>query len=107
MMMNDDIKKYPIFRIIDGKFVKDWQIESTDDYNHYTHCLHHYILKGSYKRNKEWYISHGINQKLFYITKTMHEHIHPELSNITDDEFYEKYKVDRWECLFNKKYSSY
>lgn len=108
MTMNDDIKKYPIYVLNGGELRLTKSIKSTADYNHSTFHLHHFIPKGSYKRNKQWYDKHEIKQKLILLPIQMHEQVHNQaVKNLEDDDFYGWYKIDRWDLIFNRKYSSY
>lgn len=86
------------------------KIESLNDYNHGLNgCeLHHYIPYRSYENNTDWYEKRGIAQKLILVSKVLHEHIHNQgIRRLTDTEFEQKYKISRWELLFNRKFSSY
>lgn len=109
MSMNDDIKEFPVytFRPTGGLMTAPW-VTCTDDYNHYTHHIHHYIKKGEYARNKDWYDNHGIKQKLFLMPIWLHEQVHQQaIKNMTDEEFEDRFGVSRWEVLFNRNYSKY
>ena len=103
--MNDDIRKFGVYIIINGKLVKTNRIKTTDDYNHYTHNIHHYIKSSKYFKNQDWYKQRGIKQKLILMTIRMHEDL--EIYPISDEEFFQKYKIERKELLFNKKWSEY
>ena len=106
--MNEDIKKYPIFLFKNGELIKTDKIKSTNDYNHYTHNLHHYIKKEHYEKNKSWYQERGIEQKLILVTIPLHEQILQQAVNtLDDDSFYGWYKIDRWDLLFNRKHTNY
>lgn len=106
--MNEDIKKYPIFYYRKGKLLKADDIFSTNDYNHSTHNLHHYIPKQHYDKNKSWYEERGIKQKLILMPISMHEQVHNQaIHNLSDDDFYGWYKIDRWELVFNRRHSKY
>lgn len=109
MTMNDDIKKYPIYRIADGQYIRMYSIKSTDDYDHFRFNLHHYIKDSSYKKNEKWYKEHKIEQKLLLIPIAMHEQIHETAgqNTLTDEEFYRTYKISRWDCIFSRRYSAY
>lgn len=100
--MNKDIKNYGVYFISNGELEKCTWIESTDDYNHITHNLHHFIPKGWYKRNKAWCDERGIKQKLIL----MPVWLHLELHNLayTDEEFKNKNKIDRWTLVFSRKH---
>lgn len=106
--MNRDIKQFPVYAVTSSGIVPaDW-IKSTDDYNHLTHHLHHYIQKQGYAGNQEWYKSRGIEQKLFLMPIWLHEQVHNQaIKNLSDEEFKRKYKIARWDLIFNRKYSKY
>lgn len=107
--MNDDIKEFDIFRLTkSGRLIKiDW-IKSTDDYNHYLAHLHHYIPKHDFNKNRHWYEERGIKQKLILVSIILHEHIHNiGIKTLSDEEFEQKYKISRWELIFNRKHSKY
>lgn len=107
MTMNDDIKKYPVFGLCQEGLVKI-ELESTDDYNHFTHHLHHYIKQQSYKGNKQWFDDRGIEQKLILMPVNVHLQVHLIANkNLTDAEFKKKYHIGRWELLFNRHHTSY
>lgn len=107
-LMNEEIKKYPIFIInTSGRLIKTNKIKSTNDYSHQCN-LHHYIPYSDYERNKQWYIERGIEQKLILMSIPLHEQLHFQaIKNLTDEEFKAKYKISRYELIFNKRYSNY
>ena len=107
--MNEDIKKFDIFILTPaGKLKQIFWLKSTDDYNHYSHNLHHFIEKQHYERNKKWYEERGIKQILILLPVTIHEQLHGiAIKNLTDEEFKARYKISKWALLFNKKYSEY
>ena len=107
MTMREDIGLYPIYGLSDGKLIP-LSLENLNQYNHYTHNLHHYIKKGDYARNKAWYQERGIQQKLILMPIFLHEQVHLQaVKNLTDEEFKDKYKISRWELLFNRRHSEY
>lgn len=103
--MNDDIKKYPIFFLYNGKLLPCTWIKSTEDYNHSTHNLHHFIPKGKYKIYKKWYDEHGIGQKLIYLPEWLHKELHDMA--FSDEQFEKTTHISRWDLIFNKKHSKY
>jgi hypothetical protein len=109
MTMNDDLAKYPVYALaITGEIIPMPHIKTTADYNHLTHHIHHFIHKGQYERNKKWYDERGIKQKLFYIPGWLHEQIHRQaVKNLTDTEFEQKFKISRWDLVFNRRHSKY
>lgn len=96
-MMNDDIRKYPIYGLSSQGLVPI-EILSTDDYNHNTHHMHHYIKQQDYRRNKKWYDERGINQKLILLPVQCHNDLHNCVRN-----FKEKYGIERSELLYGAK----
>lgn len=96
-MMNDDIKKFPVYGLSTQGLVPI-EINSTKDYNHYTHHLHHYIKQQDWKRNQKWFEERGIEQKLILLPVQMHVDLHNCISN-----FKEKYNIDREHLLFNRR----
>lgn len=107
MSMNDDIKKYPVYAL-SGQGLIPIELMSTDYYNHQTHQLHHYIKQQEWKRNQKWFEERGIEQKLILLPCYVHEQVHNiAVKNLTDEEFKEKFKVSRWDLLFNRRYSPY
>ena len=106
--MNDDIRKFPVYALTyDGDLIP-LEISSTDDYNHYTHQLHHYIKQQEWKRNNNWFKARHITQKLILMPIFLHEQVHQQaVKNLTDEEFEEKFKISRWDLLFNRRYSNY
>lgn len=107
--MNEDIKLYPIYRVTrSGELKQIHNINSTADYNHYTHNLHHYIPKQHYEKNKSWYAERKIEQKLILVPISMHEQIHGQgIHSLNDDDFEGWYNISRWELVFNRKFSRY
>ena len=85
-----------------GKLVKI-HISSLDQYNHSECELHHFIQYQAYVQNPEWYEERGIKQKLILVSKICHEHIENRgIKVLTDEEFYNRYKIRRQELLFQK-----
>ena len=107
-LMNKEIERYPIYIInTSGKLIQTNRIKSTRDYSHQLN-LHHYIPYSDYERNKQWYIERGIGQKLILMSIQLHEQLHNQaIKNLTDEEFKAKYKISKYELIFNKKYSQY
>ena len=107
MTMQEDIQRYPIYGLSDGRLIP-LSIENIKQYNHYTHNLHHFIKKGEYTRNKQWYDERGIKQKLILLPIYLHEQVHLQaVKNLSDTEFMEKYKISRWELVFNRRHTEY
>ena len=104
MSMNDDIKRFPVYALSQQGLVPI-EIYSTEDYNHITHQLHHFIRQGAYNGNEQWYKTRGIEQKLILMPVWVHNELHG--MKYTDEEFEEKIGVSRWELLFNRRYSKY
>lgn len=103
--MNDEIRKYKTYGLTyDGELVPV-PIYTTDDYNHATHQLHHYIKQQSYIGNEGWYKSRGIEQKLILLPIWLHLIVHnsPSGCNLTDEEFENRFNISRHKLLFNSK----
>lgn len=107
MTMQEDISKYPIYGLSDGKLIP-LSIENVKQYNHFTHNLHHFIKKGEYARNQKWYDDRGIKQKLILLPIYIHEQVHLQaVKNLTDEEFKAQYKISRWDLVFNRRHTEY
>lgn len=109
MSIDKELKLFPVYVLLyDGSLMFAPYINSTKDYNHKTHHIHHYIKQQEYKRNKKWFDDMGISQKLFLLPIWLHEQVHnTAIKNLTDEEFQEKFKISRWDLLFNRRYSKY
>ena len=105
MGMNEDIALYGVYGLTHRGELVRVPIFSTDDYNHYTHHLHHYIKQQDFKKNKTWFNERGIKQKLILLPVWVHLIIHdnPDGARLTDKQFYERFKTHKWELLFNRK----
>ena len=108
MSMDDDIDLFGVYGLTyNGELVRV-PIFSTDDYNHNTHQIHHYIKQQDYRRNKEWFDERGIKQKLILLPIYLHEQVHnTAVRDLTDEEFEQKFKISRWDLVFNRRYSKY
>lgn len=107
--MNNDIKQFPIYQLTPyGTLVPvDW-IKYVNDYNHSIFHLHHYIAKEHYRKNTQWYQDRGIEQKLILMTIPVHEQLHNiAIRTLSDEEFEKKYRISKWDLIFNRKYSKY
>jgi hypothetical protein len=113
-IMNDEIKKYQgriyyldIQKDIYGNYLKP-QIEKatwiydTSCYNHYSFELHHIIKFTPYERNKEWFKEHGLENCLILIPKVLHQHLENPEYKLSNEQFYNKYLINRYELLFIK-----
>ena len=80
-------------------------INSLDQYNHYEYELHHYIQYNTYIQNPQWYEEREIKQKLILVSKICHEHIEDRgIKILTDEEFYNKYNIERQKLIYRRKY---
>lgn len=107
--MNEDIRNYPIYQLTPyGALVPiDW-INSVNDYNHSIFHLHHYIEKHHYNKNKQWYKDRDIEQKLILMTIPIHEQLHNiAIRTLSDEEFKQRYRISKWDLIFNRKHSKY
>lgn len=107
--MNEDIKIFDIFVLTrSGKLKQIYWIKSTNDYNHQLFNLHHFIEKQHYKKNKKWYDDRGIKQILILLPVFIHEQLHGNaIKNLSDEEFRSRYKISKWDLIFNRKHSKY
>lgn len=105
--MNKELEQFPVYALsIQGEIIPMPHIKSIEDYNHVSHQIHHYIPKSRYYSNPEWYKERGINQKLFLVPVWLHKIIHNDPGlNVSDEEFEKRFKISRWELVFNRKYS--
>lgn len=104
MTMNDDIKEYGVYGLTHNGELVPLDVHSTADYNHLTHQLHHFIKQQEWKRNREWFTVHDIKQKLILLPIWMHEQVH---NCLNDEEFEQKFKISRWDLVFNRRHSKY
>lgn len=107
--MNTDIKRFPVYQLTPyGALVPiDW-IKSVDDYNHSVYHLHHFIQKQHYDKNTQWYKDRDIPQKLILMTIPIHEQLHSQaIRTLSDEEFLKRYRISKWDLIFNRKYSLY
>lgn len=77
--LNTQISKFPVFIYTNKKIIPCDKIKTKDDYNHYTHHLHHFVKEQQYYRNPEKY-----EQKLILVPKEMHSDIHSYHSKFFD-----------------------
>lgn len=103
-MMNDDIQEFPVYGLSKQGLTRI-DIQSTEDYNHYTHHLHHFIKQQEWNRNKQWFEERGIKQKLILMPIWAHNEVHG--MQYSDAEFKKKFNISRWELLFNKRHTKY
>lgn len=107
--MNKDIQNFEVYVLTrSGKLKPAKWIKSTDDYNHYYFNLHHFIPKQHYEENKKWYDEQRIKQFLVLLPVAIHEQLHGmAIKNLSDEDFKSRYKISKWDLLFNRKYSKY
>ena len=98
MTMSEDISKYPIFLLVRGKLIKTNKIKTIDDYNHYTHNLHHFIPQSLKKTNLAFYKRVEQLQKLILLPIKTHSDAH----SYAEDTFKNKYGIDKHQILFNR-----
>lgn len=94
--LNEDIKRYGVNVLWDKGLRKVNFIISTEDYNHYTHHLHHYVPKKVLKK----YPHLEASQKLILLPYLMHMNLHGAMSN---ERFYEHYKYFKQDLIYNVK----
>ncbi len=108
MSMNEDIKEFGVYGLTHTGNLVNVPVYSTDDYNHNTHQIHHYIKQQEYKREKPVFDRLGIKQKLILLPIYVHEQVHnTAIKNMTDEEFLKRFHISRWDLIFNRRYSKY
>ena len=109
MTMDKDIKRFPLFQLTpQGSLIPIQWISSIGDYNHSVYHLHHYIQKQYYDKNEKWYKERGIKQKLILMPIKVHEQVHSQaIRTLSDEEFLKRYRISKWDLIFNRKYSKY
>ena len=63
--MNEDIAEYPVYMVNSNGVLKQINIKSTDDYNHFEFELHHFVPQSIRKNNPQLY------EKIVQLTKTL------------------------------------
>ena len=112
--MNDEIQKYQgriyyldIRKDIYGNLKSprieraDW-IENTQCYDHCSFELHHMIKFTHYEQNQKWYQERGLENCLILIRKKMHQHLENPIHELPNEVFYNTYKINKWELVFDK-----
>ena len=108
-MMNDDIDEFGVVGLTHKGELVRVPVFSTNDYDHNKYELHHFIKQQDYRRNKGWFDEHNVKQKLILLPKWLHLIVHssPYGAKLTDQEFEQKFKISRWDLVFNRRYSRY
>lgn len=113
-IMNDEIKKYQgriyyldIKKDIYGNFKKPsiesaYWIQNTNCYDHCSFELHHMIKFTQFEQNKKWFHEQKLNNCLILIPKILHQHLENPVYELTNEQFYKKYLIQKYELLFNK-----
>lgn len=113
-IMNVEIKKYQgRIYYLEERFdaygnIKTPSVEPADwitDTTCYDHCsfeLHHMIKFTHYEQNKKWYQEHGLENCLILIRKKMHQHLENPIHELPNEVFYNTYKINKWELVFDK-----
>lgn len=97
--MNNDIQKYPIFKLEQGGLKRIYWIKSTDDYCHTSYSLHHFIEKKIRKSDKEFYERVEPLQKLILIPPKLNL----EIATMDEKRFKLQWGIDKAKVLFNRK----
>ena len=96
--MNEDIKKYPIFLLSNGKLRRIYNVKSTDDYNHFILELHHFLGQTIRKNDPEFYKKVEHLQKLIFLKKDTHR----GLPNYTDKKCLTETGMNKRDLMFIK-----
>lgn len=108
-IMNEEIKKYQgrIYYLdqssINPKILPAEWIVNTSCYDHYSFELHHVIKFTHYEKNRTWCQERGLNMCLILIPKVMHQHLENPIYELSDEVFFEKYRIHKHELVFIKK----
>lgn len=113
-IMNSEIKKYQgriyyleehfdLFGNIKAPKVEpaDWIVDTTC-YDHCSFELHHMIKFTHYEQNQKWYQERGLENCLILIRKKMHQHLENPIHELPNEVFYNTYKINKWELVFDK-----
>lgn len=95
--MNEDIEKYPVYMVNSTGELKQINIESTDDYNHYQFELHHFIPKSLRKTDLKRYNELEHLQKLILLPKNIHHTLHMCSENFNYN------GLKWWQLLYSRK----
>lgn len=106
MTMNEDIKKYPIYEYYNMRYSgkdhigvsKTNRIKSTNDYNHYTHNLHHFVEEKYIKKHPELKEELEKIQKLILMPIDMNMDIDKRTRN-----FKERWGIELKEVVYIKE----
>lgn len=113
-IMNSEIKKYQgRIYYLEERFdaygnKKTPSIEPADwivDTSCYDHCsfeLHHVIKFTQFEQNKVWFKERGLENCLILIRKKMHQHLENPIHELPNELFYDIYKINKWELVFDK-----
>lgn len=101
-IMNEEIKKYKgeIYAFTDGKIIKLPFIDNTNDYNHSTFEMHHYVPFTDWELNTK-NVRDKVKQKLILIPKVMHQHLENPIYRLSPENFKRIYGIRPQELLFD------
>lgn len=101
-IMNEEIKKYKgeIYAFVDGKIIKLPFIDNTNDYNHSTFEMHHYVPFTDWELNTK-NVRDKVKQKLILIPKVMHQHLENPIYRLPPENFKRIYGIRPQELLFD------
>lgn len=101
--MNEDIIEFGVWELYYNILRPRPDIQSIHDYNHSRFDLHHFIKAQEYKRNREWFEMHGIQEKLILLPKKIHQHLEYPDYMMEEMEFFRTYHIRKELLLFNKR----
>lgn len=101
-IMNEEIKKYKgeIYAFTDGKIIKLPFIDNTNDYNHSTFEMHHYVPFTDWELNTK-NVRSKVDQKLILIPKVMHQHLENPIYRLSPEKFEQVYGIKPQLLLFD------
>lgn len=101
--LDEDIKEFGVLIFQHGRLRPCPEITSKNDYVHGLYDLHHFIKAQDFKRNRKWYENNGIRQVLILLPRKVHTHLESPIYGLTEEKFWQVYKIRKTDLLFNKK----
>jgi hypothetical protein len=96
--MDEDIAKYPVYVLLGGLLLRNYEIKSTEDYNHWESELHHWIPKTIRKNDPLFYTKVEHLQKLILLPAKLHR----SLPNWTNETCLKETGFNKRDLLFSK-----
>ena len=100
MSMNEDLKKYPVFRY-DRRTQKIYPadyIKNTEQYDHYNWQMHHFVRKTLRKTSLDFYKRVEHLQKMILMPTEMNL----DLEYMGEESFFKKWKLKKNDLVFSR-----